>query len=131
MACTNECKLCDKLIISDAVTFADGTLTIDIPLESGTTYNNGCKYCLVIAQAIPDTTTINAPVVITIGGVATPTYPLVDNCGRQVVASQIRTRRRYSTRVVTDATGGTFKLLGCLQSSQAVLPSLPAQATGV
>ncbi|MDE6833919.1 MAG: hypothetical protein K2J39_06730 [Ruminococcus sp.] len=31
-------------------------------------YNkSGCKYCIVIAQKIPTTTTINAPVVITIG----------------------------------------------------------------
>lgn len=127
MGCSTECKLCDNLIISDAVTFAGGVLTIDIPEGS---YRNGCKYCIVIAQAIPDTTTINAPVVITIGGVATPTYPLLDRCCRQVLASQISTRRRYSTRVVTNATGGNFKLLGGIQSNEAALPALPAPATG-
>lgn len=127
MGCSTECKLCDNLIISDAVTFAGGVLTIDIPEGS---YRNGCKYCIVIAQAIPDTTTINAPVVITIGGVATPTYPLLDRCCRQVLASQISTRRRYSTRVVTNATGGNFKLLGCIKSNEVALPALPAPTTG-
>jgi hypothetical protein len=127
MGCSTECKLCDNLIISDAVTFTGGVLTIDIPEGS---YRNGCKYCIVIAQAIPDATTINAPVVITIGGVATPTYPLLDRCCRQVLASQISTRRRYSTRVVTNATGGNFKLLGCIQSNEAALPALPAPTTG-
>ena len=52
------------LVLSQAVTFADGTLTINLPAGS---YANGEKYCIVIAQAIPEATTITAPVVITIG----------------------------------------------------------------
>ena len=58
------CKLCDRLVISQAVTFADGTLTINLPAGS---YGDGCEYCIVVAQTIPDTTTITAPVVVTIG----------------------------------------------------------------
>lgn len=125
MACKNMCRLCDNLIISSAVTFADGTLTIDIPAG---TYANGGKYCIVVAQNIPTTTTITAPVVITIGGVATPTYPLMDKCCRQVTASQIRTRTRYSTRVATTSTGGSFKLLGSITSAENQLASLPVPA---
>ena len=102
------CRLCDRLVISQAVTFAAGTLTINLPAGS---YNNGCKYCIVIAQAIPDATTINAPVVITIG-TGTETYALNDRCCRQVTASALRTRTRYATVVATDATGGVFRLLG-------------------
>ena len=64
MACKTSCKLCPHLVISQAVTFADDTLTINIPAGA---YQNGEKYCIVVAQSIPDTTTINAPVVITIG----------------------------------------------------------------
>lgn len=124
MACQNTCKLCENLVISTSVTFAGGNLTIDIPAGA---YQNCHKYCLVIAQAIPDTTTITAPVLITIGGAAT-TYPVVDRCGAPVTASQVRTRTRYSTRVVTGATGGSFKLLSCLKSNQNVLNSLPAPA---
>ena len=59
-------------MISQAVTFTDGTLTIYIPAGS---YSRGCKYCIVVAQAIPAETTITAPVVITIG-TGTEEYPL-------------------------------------------------------
>lgn len=108
MSCKNICKLCDRLIISQAVTFAAGVLTINLPAGS---YANGCKYCVVIAQAIPEATTINAEVVITIGD-GTETYPLVGCDCAPVTACSLRTRTKYSTRVVTDATGGTFRLLG-------------------
>ena len=108
MSCNNTCRLCDQLIISEAVTFAAGTLTINLPAGS---YANGCKYCIVVAQAIPAATTINAPVVITIGD-GTEEYPLTNRCCAQLTACAIRTRTRYATVVSTNATGGTFKLLG-------------------
>lgn len=108
MACKAVCKLCDRLVISQAVTFANGVLTINLPAG---TYNNGCKYCIVIAQTIPAATTITAPVEITIG-TGTETYPLLGNCCQQLTACSIRTRTRYATKVVTDATGGSFRLLG-------------------
>lgn len=59
MACKNTCKLCDRLIISQSITFTGGNLVINLPAGS---YNNNCKYCIVLAQAIPTTTTIGAPV---------------------------------------------------------------------
>lgn len=108
MSCKNVCRLCNRLIISAAVTFADGTLTVNLPAGS---YNRGEKYCIVIAQTIPIDTTITAPVVITIGD-GDVEYPLVDNCCAQVTACALRTRTRYATMVVTDAAGGSFKLLG-------------------
>lgn len=108
MGCNNVCKLCDRLIISQAVTFAADTLTINLPAG---TYMDGCKYCIVIAQAIPAATTINAAVVITIGD-GTEEYPLVGCDCAQLTACSLRTRTRYATRVVTNATGGSFRLLG-------------------
>lgn len=108
MSCKPVCRLCPRLILSQSVTFTDGTLIINLPAGS---YNNGCKYCIVIAQAIPDTATINAPVVVTIG-TGTEQYPLTNRCCAQVTACAIRTRTRYSTVVSTSATGGTFKMLG-------------------
>ncbi len=108
MSCKTVCRLCDRLIISQAVTFADGTLTINIPAGN---YANGEKYCIVIAQTIPDTTTITAPVVITIGD-GTEEYPLTNRCCAQMTAASLRTRTRYSVVVSTSATGGTFKMLG-------------------
>ena len=109
MACKNVCKLCDKLIISTAVAFTAGTgLVITIPEGS---YADGCKYCIVVAQAIPDATTITAPVFIQIG-TGTVLYPLNKCDCTQATACSIRTRTKYATRVETNATGGVFKLLG-------------------
>lgn len=108
MSCTNVCRLCNKLIISEAVTFDGTSLVINLPAGA---YANGCKYCIVVAQAIPAATTINAPVVITIGD-GTVEYPLTNRCCAQVTACAIRTRTRYATVVSTSAVGGSFKLLG-------------------
>ena len=109
MACKNVCRLCDRLIISTDVTFTAGTgLIINIPEGS---YRDGEKYCIVVAQSIPDTTTITAPVFITIGG-GTVLYPLNKCDCTQATACSIRTRTKYSTRVETNATSGVFKLLG-------------------
>ena len=109
MSCKNVCKLCDKLVISTAVTFTAGTgLVITIPEGS---YNDGCKYCLVVAQTIPAATTINAPVFIQIG-TGTELYP-VNKCDcTQLTACGIRTRIKYSMKVETSPTSGVFKLLG-------------------
>ncbi len=108
MSCKPVCKLCDRLVLSQNVTFAGGNLVINLPAGS---YQNGGKYCIVIAQAIPAATTINAPVVVTIG-TGTEQYPLTNRCCAQVTACGIRTRTRYSTVVSTNATSGSFKLLG-------------------
>lgn len=108
MACPTVCRLCNRLIISTAVEFTDGNLVITIPAGS---YNDGEKYCIVVAQSIPAETTITAPVFIQIGD-GEQLYPL-DRCDcSQCTACNIRTRTRYSTRVVTDANTGTFRLLG-------------------
>lgn len=102
------CRLCPRFIISQSVTYDSGVLTVNIPAGA---YNNGEKYCIVIAQSIPDETIINAPVIITIG-TGTVQYPLVNRCCAQVTAAGIRTRTRYAARVATSATGGSFKLIG-------------------
>lgn len=108
MECRNVCRLCNRLIISDSVTFTDGNLIVNIPAGS---YRNGEIYCIIVAQTIPAETTINAPVFITIG-TGTTQYPLTNRCCAQVTACSLRTRTKYSTVVATSATGGSFKLLG-------------------
>lgn len=128
MACKNVCRLCRNLIISDAVTFdaATNSLIIDIPAG---TYSAGCKYCIVVAQAIPDTTTVSALVYISIGGDTTTLYQLLRNNCAQVTACAIRTRTKYSTCVVTDSTTGAFKLLGDVPCTPInALPALPVAA---
>lgn len=128
--CKNVCKLCPRLVISQSVTYASGVLTINIPAGS---YCDDGKYCLVIAQAIPNDAIIGAPVVITIGD-GTVTYPLNKCDCSQATVCNIRTRTKYSTKVTTTPTGGSFRLLGrasCapdndLQSIDGTAPAAPA-----
>lgn len=110
MACKNVCKLCKRLVISTAVAFTGGNLVITIPAGS---YSDDTKYCIVIAQAIPAATTINAPVYIQIG-TGTTLYPLDRNDCSQATAAGLRTRTRYATVVHTTPTGGIFRLCGNL-----------------
>lgn len=126
-----NCRLCDRLIISQAVTFTAPNLIINLPAGA---YQNCERYCIVVAQSIPDATTINAPVFITIGD-GTELYPLNRCNGVQATASGIRTRTRYATRVATTATGGAFRLLGkicCYPTDNltAIDGTAPAAAAG-
>lgn len=108
MSCKPICQLCEKIRISQTVTFSSGTLIINLPAGS---YNDGEKICIIVAQSIPSTTTINSPVVITVGE-GTQQYPLTKCDCSQVTACSLRTRTRYSVCVSTTATGGTFRLIG-------------------
>lgn len=101
-------RVCDRLVYSTDVTFTAPNLVIDLPAGS---YDNREQYCIVITEAIPDATTINAPVFFTIGGGAV-LYPFVDCNGNQLTARNISSRYRYSTCVATTPTGGSFRLLG-------------------
>lgn len=136
MACSNVSCLCKHLILSQSVSFTDGTLLIDLPAGS---YENGEKYCIVVAQEIPAETTIVADVAITIGGDTTTTYPLVNSNCTNVQACGINSRTRYATRVFTNIGEGVFKLLGnincfnCCRSNAAPalpIPTTNAEATG-
>lgn len=115
MSCPNYKRLCERLVISQSVTFADNTLTINIPQMA---YNDGEKYCIVIAQNLPETTTITSPVVITIGDDTTTTYPLLNCDCTTVYACAINRRTRYSVRVNTGLQDGVFSLLGKLPCSR-------------
>ena len=108
MNCRNVCKLCDRLVISEEITFDGTSLVVNLPAGS---YNNNEKYCIILAQTIPATTTINAPVVFTIGD-GTVEYPLVNRCCRPVTACGVRTRTKYSVCVQTTPTTATFRMLG-------------------
>ena len=133
MACSGVSPLCNNVVLSQAVTFATDTLTINLPAGS---YANGQKYCIVIAQPIPAATTINANVVITIGTDTTTTYPLVNCDGTNVQAAALATRTRYATRVATNIGSGVFKLLSnincnicrCNTGSPALPVAAPAAA---
>lgn len=126
--CKPICRLCDKIRISQSITFTGGNLVVNLPAGS---YNNCSKYCIIFAQTIPTTTTIGAPVVFTIG-TGTQQYPLVNKCCRPVTACGVRTRTRYSVVVETTATSAVFKMLGtpcCQPNNNLVAVNGTAPAT--
>lgn len=98
----------------EAVTFADDTLTINIPQR---TYSSGCPYFLRLNEAIPDTATVGADVVVTIGE-GTVEYPLLDLSGVQVTAERLRSGYSYPVAVVGSGANGAFRLLAPLRYSQ-------------
>lgn len=132
MSCFNtNCQLCRNLVISTSVTVATvngvSTLVIDVPTG---VYANGCKVCLVIAQAIPATATVQMPVAISIGGDTTTVYPIVGRDCVQVTACALRTRRKYPLKVATNATSAVFKSLGNLSCAPStVLDTIPVNTT--
>lgn len=129
MACQNICKLCNHLVISTSVAFDATTNTLTITIPNGS-YQDGEKYCIVVAQTIPTNTTVAALVSISTNG---GTFPLTKcNCA-QVTACEIKTRTKYSTRVQTNTTSGVFRLLSipkcCPPSNLSELPTTTTTAT--
>lgn len=94
----------------EAVTFADSTLTLNLPQR---TYTSGCPYFLRLTEEIPDTATVGAEVVVTIG-TGTVTYPLVDLTGVQVTAERLRSGYSYPVAVIGTGANGAFKVLAPL-----------------
>lgn len=128
MECIRNCRLCPKLIISQEITFEDDELVVNLPQRA---YENCTKYCIIFAQSIPAETTINAPVVFTIGDDTDTTYPFLNGDCTPIYASQVRTRTLYPTRVNTAVEEGVFKYIGncCLPSNATTtIESLPIPA---
>lgn len=129
--CKNSCRLCRRLVISQAVTFNGTSLVVNLPAGN---YEDDCKYCVIIAQTIPVTATINAPVVFTIG-TGTVQYPVTRCDCSPATACNIHTRTRYAVRVETSATGGVFRLLGrscygCDNNLRAINGTAPTTVVG-
>lgn len=116
MECIRSCRLCDKLILSTAINYDSDTNQVIVALPANC-YANCQKYCIVLAQSLPTSATIDAQVVFTIGNNATR-YPFVNKDCTPIYATQLRTRRVYNTRVNTAVNTGVFKYIGncCLPS---------------
>lgn len=126
-----DCRLCPNIVISTAVTLVtiDGvdTLVIDVPAGL---YRDRCRYCLIVAQTIPTTTPITAPVAISIGGNTETLYPIANCDCSQVTACAIRTRTKYALCLSTSATSAVFKTLRKLPCyPQETLATIPAPTT--
>lgn len=118
MSCKPICRVCDKFVATNNITFTGGVLILNLPAGA---YLNNTKYCIFLNQPIPTTATIGANVVVTIG-TGTVQYPLVKRNCRPATPCNLRTRHRYSVCVETTATGGIFRLLGdpCCAPSNAL-----------
>lgn len=130
----NDCSVCKNLTITSSVTVVtvDGVDTLVFDIPAGGCYCNGSKICLVIAQTIPETATINQPVAISIGGDTTTVYPIVRCDCAPATACQFRTRKKYPLRIQTSATSAVFKSLGglsCCPTYQLQAIPAPAAAT--
>jgi hypothetical protein len=131
MSCQKVCKLCPNLAISTSVAYDATTDTLNITIPT-VAYRNCEKVCIVIAQAIPATTTITALVNIIVG---TGTFPLLRCDCTQATACEVQTRTKYCTQVVTNTTSGVFKLMtktACLRPTNlSVLPIDAVTTTSV
>ena len=114
MACKCDCKLCDRLVVSQSVTFTGGVLVINLPNMD---YEDGEKYCVIIGQDIPTNVTVSTQVVFTIGTGVTQ-FPAIGKCCKRILASALRSRHRYATRVITSTTGGSFKFETDLKTAE-------------
>ena len=61
MECIRNCKLCNNLILSTAINYDAATNSVLVGLPANT-FENCQKYCIVLAQAIPEAATINSQV---------------------------------------------------------------------
>ena len=107
MNCFRIIRIDPRSVTAAEVTFAADTLTVNVPQR---TFNAGGVYFLRITEPIPEETTINAPVVITIGD-GTVTYPLISKCGGQVTAASLRSGYSYPITLVSGGTDGAFRVL--------------------
>lgn len=129
----NQCRLCRNLVISTAVSVVTigGTDTLVIDIPAGL-YQDCRKVCLVVAQTIPTTATINMPVAISIGGDTSVVYPILNCDCTQVTACAIRTRTKYALRVSTTTDSAVFKSLNKLCCyPNTTLDAIPVLATAV
>lgn len=131
----NKCRLCPNLVISDSVTVVtvDGVDTLVIDIPAGGCYCDNKKVCLVVAQTIPTTATINQPVAISIGGDTTTVYPILNCDCTQVTACAIRTRTKYALCINTTVDSAVFrslKPLACYPATTLAAIPAPAAAGG-
>lgn len=128
MECNAIKKMCRNFVVSTGVTFTDGNLVINLPAGN---YGDDCRYQILVGQELPAETTINSPVVITIGDDTTTTYPLVNCDCTPVYACLMGSHYCYSVRVQTNIASGVFKLTGKMPYSCyiKVANSLPVPAT--
>ena len=130
MSCKNVCRICKNLIFSESVLYNPTTNTLDITIPEAE-YARCRKVCIIVTQAIPGSTPINALVNIIVGQ---SRFPLQRCDCSNISACEIKTRTKYSTCVITDTVGGAFRMLGktspCCPDNLETLPFTPTTTGG-
>lgn len=119
-----NCNRCScKILVITSLTLSDSNLELEIV---PTTFNNGERFGLLIAQqSIPSADT-PVPVVITMNG---EEYPLIKPCGNNVMSDQLRAQRTYVLRVGTNPNHFTAVNCNSLCRTSFVAPQLvPTEA---
>ena len=106
-----NCNRCScKLAVSTGIT-AGTSLAIEI---ANTTFTNGERFGLYIAQEIPSSGT-PIPVVLEMAG---EEYPLLKPCGNYVMSDQLLTQRSYCLRCGTNPNHFTVTNCNTLRGTQ-------------
>lgn len=103
------CNRCDRFIKSSSITASSSDVIITI--SSAPTLTNLKRFCLVLAQNLPEGAN-TLPVQISIGGTTYPVYTITGNLLR---ADQIRCRRVYPIIFGNDP--NHFSLLCCVPNT--------------
>lgn len=125
MSCNN--RLCNNFIISTSVQYANNELVIQIPTGS---YADNRRICLVIAQTIPNETTINAEVKIQVGSGAV-LYDVINRNGLPLLAKSVRSRVKYPMIIQTSTDTGVFRLINGVYCPTDTLQALNGDGTPV
>lgn len=110
------CNRCDRFIKSSSITASSSDVIITI--SSAPTLTNLKRFCLVLAQNLPEGAN-TLPVQISIGGT---TYPVYTRTGNLLRADQIRCRRVYPIIFGNDP--NHFSLLCCVPNKEYILRSV-------
>ena len=103
------CNRCDRFIKSSSITASSSDVIITI--SSAPTLTNLKRFCLVLAQNLPEGAN-TLPVQISIGGT---TYPVYTRTGNLLRADQIRCHRVYPIIFGNDP--NHFSLLCCVPNT--------------
>lgn len=92
------CGGCIHFIKSTAITVTGGNVIITLPSE---TVRNCEKFCICLAQNIPEGATSDTPVFVEFTEI-TGTFSLINRCGNRVYGDQLRSRKVLHTIALTD-----------------------------
>lgn len=121
-----NCNGCLHFVKTLSITLTGTVLTLTIPAE---TIRNREKFCICLAQSIPNGVDANTTVNVAVTNVTAP-FMLIDRCGNKIYGDQLRTRRLLHSIALTDIPA--FRLIdnaGLCRTEHSfvsIVPTVPA-----